>query len=417
MPIQDSANNDLAGPVIGQMLGFTEPEETTKLLPLNMYNFLINPIRQADAATGQKGGNLFVKRFLQGGQAVWEQQQALMFRTLDIWDVTRCPDSLLKYLKNIVGWTDELAYKTITDQLTTAELRKLIANAAALWKLRGKEESYESFVTIFFDTRMRVVNWFDLRWIMDETIFGEEHQGRDPWLLSTVEESQSDIRIVDDGTLNRPLIVDMLALFRPGGERLNVYWVDFMDQFLTDNDTAQWESASDPFIVEDRLLQLVDDTQPERAHVIVDGAGLWTNYVASWRLRGSGEGYGATFLLTDNDNTYALEFFNDAGTLVLRLQKVLVGVETELARYDGAPFYDDVFYGLRVHVLDDNVGNTTIRCYWEGEEVITFVDSASPFNVGRIGVRHLDNSTLDLSEVELYQLPLDTDFIDINDHL
>lgn len=417
MPIQDSANNDLAGPVVGQMLGFTEPAESTRLLPLNMYNFLINPIRQADARTGPLGGNLFVKRYLTGPQAIWEQMQALMFSVLDIWDVTRCPDRLLKYLKNMVGWTDELAFKAVTDQLTDAELRKLVSNAVALWKLRGKEESYEAFLSVIIDARIRTWNWFDLRWILDETIFGEDHQGRDPWLLSTVEENHSDIRIVDDGTLNRPLLLAMLALFRPGGERLNVYWITFLDQFLTANDDTQWESATDPLTIADRMLQLTDNTQPERAHVIVDGFTLWTNYVAYWRLRGSGDGYGAVFLYSDDDNTYRFEFFNDAGTLVLRLEKVIGGVASELARYDAVTFYDDVFYGLRVQVYDNGAGDTLIRCYWEGEEVITYTDSTSPFNVGTIGVHHLDNSTVDLSEVEMYELPLDHDLIDINEHL
>lgn len=309
MTIQDTASNALAVPDgVGQMIGYEEPEPGQEVLHLDMYNFLINPIRAADARVGQNGGNLFVKRYLAGPQAIWDVIQRKIFATRDLWDVTRIADEFLIFLKNIVGWTAEPALKAITDRLTDAQLRKLIATSVLLWKQRGKEEAYEQFLSVITDARMRVWNWFDLRWILDETVIGEEHQGRDPWLIDTAGEQDSDIRIVDDGGEDRILLLAMLALFRPGGERLNVYWVTFMDRFLTALDNTQWSSSTtSPIDVADQVMALSDDTQLELAQVSVTDATEWARYVASWRLRGDGVCFGGLFYYQDDDNYYALE--------------------------------------------------------------------------------------------------------------
>jgi hypothetical protein len=626
MSIQDSASNALLVPdAVGQMIGWQEPPAEQEVLHLDMYNFLINPIRQADATTGPKGGNLFVKRYLSGPQVVWDQLQRTIFATRDIWDVTRIEDRLLKYLKNIVGWTDEPYLKAITDRLTDTQLRKLIATAVPLWKSRGREEAYEQILSVVTDARMRVWNWFDLRWILDETILGEDHQGRDPWLLPSAAEHESDVRIVDDGNEDRALLLAMLALFRPGGERLNVYWISFLDRFLTNGDNTQWSSdTTDPLEVEDRILSLSDDTIEETAEVSVDGSSEWANLIAYWRLRGTGTRWGGTFYRTDEDNHYSLDLlhnpseegilwspdmetlldsisgitgtadgtthdpaynarsFNGAtdrldwanitdlcssplpftftcwllpdtvaaglpniftmhttaplqasifrrtaaalqfshgysvtgllhqsaagvltagvyqhvgvtytgselaadallyhsGTEVasyvtttnpvgtpragngawslggrveadgnningdIRLPKVwnrvltpeemlqealgswgqLIrllakkgGVETVLA---SAPVVlaPSVYNGLRVHVQEVPTG-TQIRAYLDGDEMINFTDTSSPLTAGTIGIRHAERATVDLSEAEVFQLPLEHDIIDINEHL
>lgn len=422
MTISDSAGNALvAGPdATGPMLGFIEPPAPVEVLALRMYDFLIRPIRTADVTEGQ----LFLERYLQGPQEVWETIQTDIFRLLDLWDVNRILDAHLKFQKNIVGWTPELE-RPITDRLDFATLRRLISLSVPLWKIRGIEDAYIRAILALVLTRMRVWNWFDLRWILDETAMGEDHQGRDPYLLATVDEQFSDIRIVDGVSgLDRTLLLNMLKVFRPSGERLNVYWIDFLDQFLVDTDDTQWESdQADPIPVVDRLMTLDDDASIEKAHVITTDSTDWEDYVGYWRVRGTGdaatERFGVMFYWQDDDNYYQvlLEPSTDSLLLVERKSAAEATLVTvDLFATAAIQVYEDVFYGLRIHAEAVPTG-TRVRVYLDGEERIDFIDTTSPLTRGSIGVIHLVGSTLDLNETELFQLPLASNLIDINEAL
>lgn len=418
MAISDSAGNPLlAGPgATGPMLGFIAPTPADAVLALKMYDFLIRPIRTADRTRGR----LFVQRYLEGPQAVWETVQTDIFRLLDLWDVVRIPDALLQFLKNIVGWTPDLE-RPITDRLSDADLRRLISVSVALWKIRGLEGAYSSAILALVLTRVRIWNWDDLNWILDVTVLGEDHQGRDPFLLSSVAEYQSDIRIVDGALeLDRTLILNMLKLFRVSGETLNVYWIDFLDQFLVDGDDSQWAGSVDPVPVADRLLALTDDTGAEDAHVIVDDSLTWTRYVAYWRLKGggdaSGERFGAMFYWQDDDNYYRLDFDPVDDTIYLVERKATA--EATLASFDlttvGLQVHEGVFYGVRIHV-ETVPGGTRIRVYLDAVERIDFTDGTAPLTRGSAGVVHTTGSTVELYELELYQLPLASNTITINE--
>lgn len=425
MAISDIASNPLvAGPsATGPMLGFVEPPAPAEVLSLRIYDFLIKPIRTADITDGQ----LFLERYLQGPQEVWETIQTDIFRLLDLWDVVRIPDEFLKYLKNIVGWTPELE-RPITDRLDDETLRRLISLSVALWKIRGIEDAYVRSTLALVSTRMRVWNWFDLRFILDETIVGEDHQGRDPYILSTAAEQESDVRIVDGALdLDRTLILNMLRLFRPSGERLNVYWVDFMDLFLVDGDASQWDSGGatvDPIPVADRLLSLVDDTGIEEAQVIVTDALLWGDYVCYWRLRGTqstplaAETWGVQFYWQDADNYYYLLFDPTANTLALveDVATVVTTLDTYNFAADLEQLFNGVFYGVRVHVEAVGAG-VRIRVYVDNLERIDHTDVTAPFTRGAVGIIHSADATVELSEIELFQLPLASNFIDINEAL
>lgn len=425
MAITDRAGNPLiAGPdATGPMLGFIDPPTPPEVLPLRMYDFLIRPIRTADVNEGR----LFLERYLAGPQEVWETIQTDTFRLLDLWDIVRIPDKFLKFLKNIVGWTPELELP-ITDRLDFAQLRRLISLSVPLWKIRGIEDAYIRATLALVLTRMRVWNWFDLRWILDETIMGEDRQGRDPFLLTSVDEQFSDIRIVDGALgLDRTLILNMLKLFRPSGERLTVYWIDFLDQFLVDGDNTQWvsgDSTVDPIPVADRLLSLADDAIIEEVQVAGTVALLFTDYVVYWRIRGAqstpaaAETWGVQFYWQDVDNFYFLRFDPTANTL--ELVEEVATVVSVLVTYsfatDTEQLLNGVFYGVRIHIESVPTG-TRIRVYVDNLERIDHTDVTAPFTRGTVGLIHSTDATLELSEIELFQLPLASNFIDINEAL
>lgn len=419
MAIADIAANPLLVPdATGEMLGFIEPTPAADVLHLDMYNFLINPIRQADRTVGQKGGNLFVKRYLAGPQSLWDTIQRRQFAVRDLWDITKIADEHLQYLKNIVGWTDQPLPKAITDRLTPIQLRKLIASSIALWRIRGSEEGYEAIVRVVTDARMRIWDWFDYRWIVDETALGEDHQGRDPYIIESSDDNLTDIRIVDDGNEDRTTIVLMVQFFKPGGERVEIHWIDFLDLFTIDGDDLQWDSigAGEPSVAAG-VYSLDDDSVAEEVLVIAPTAATWANYVVYYRIKftqTATDVVGVTWSYVDSDNFVSVEL--DIANNEFKLYRTVAAAKGLLETYSFATHFEtlteDVFYGVRIvtsHVGDDLNTRVWIDSTLRVDSTI-FVAAATTVE-GSVSVFHETGSTLTLSEIELFQMPLDEDEI------
>jgi hypothetical protein len=413
MAIQDLANNPIAASTQGQMLGYIEPAAPEEVLPLRMYNFLLYSIRQADAT---REGAYFVKRLFEGPQAVWQRTQEKIFELKNLWSVTKCPDEALKYLKNIVGWTPDLEY--ITDELDYDTLRRLIATSVTLWRRRGREETTLNVLTLVAASRGVIWNWFDYRWIIDETEFSEQHQGRDSWMIDNGEgsgEYESTLRIVDDGSLNRTLVENIAKFMRAVGERIEIAYIDFMDRFLITDDTSQWEALQGTTLtVSDGNANLNVLAEHQIAIASVDSASEWTKYVTCWRIQGAGAAeFGAVFYVQDANNYYAFQFNVDQ-TYDYILYRVSSGTPVTITQGNLAyEFYEDIWYGLRIHVEPITSGNN-IKVYIDGSLEINEDDTPSSISKGTIGFFAKNGSTVKLSECELFQLPLETSLIDIN---
>jgi len=144
----------------------------------DIYSFLHRPLRELD----RKEGNLFVERFLQGPQYIFEETQSKIDTIKTLKDPSSIRADLLQYLKDHVGFTKEL--NNITNDLSDNDLRKLITLAVALWKQKGIELGYANIVRLFTGKSARIFNWFDFRLIVGEKAFGEEQLGEDSWLIS-----------------------------------------------------------------------------------------------------------------------------------------------------------------------------------------------------------------------------------------
>lgn len=227
--------------------------------PIQIYDAIIESIRESD----RKEGNEFLLRYMDGFQSVWDAIDTDIKSLPTIWSIEDCPDYLLKYLKNIVGWVGDLEF--ITDELDDDTLRKLIAVSAKIWKERGPEDLIIDIMYFIFGSRSRIWNWFDFRWICDETYLGEDHQGYDPWVISLPDpeiqgsEFISNLRIVDKGDLNRTAVELMLNPLVPLGEITEITWLRFLDQFLVDNDDTQWlDPDTYDLTIDDGLMKLGD---------------------------------------------------------------------------------------------------------------------------------------------------------------
>lgn len=397
--IVDFAFNPLALGSQGQMLGWEEPPAAVESLALRIYDFLIESIRKDDL----QSGNLFVKRFLEGPQTVWAQTWNKIFELGTLNDVTTIRDEFLSNLQDVVGWAGSL--KQITARLSPAMLRRLISVSARFWKRRGTEDGMTDTLRLLTGARLRSWNWFDYRWVLEETGTGHEQQGYDPWMIGADNDREINIRIVDNGDLDRELCREMLKLMRPSGERIEVVYLSFLDLFETDGDNSQWEGDLE---VVDGVASLADSANAEEASVSVDGVDLWGSYVACWRAKGSL--FGVTFHRFDEDNKYV--FWIEGG--VWTLTKTIGGIETDLA--SGAPAYpfallDDEFYLIRVEVIWTGSTNQ-IKVYVDGVLMASASDSA--LETGGAGIIHRVGGTVDLDELEVIPLPVSSDFIDIN---
>ena len=432
----DNSLNALVSPAVSSMLGFTASVAKSALLSLKMYNFLIEGLRNSD----QNEGNQFLERFLAGPQAVWAATMQTIFDLPKLWDVSNIPDDLLQYLKRIVGWTQDL--DNITADLDAATLRRLIAASVRFWKERGPEETISNILSLTTGARSYVLNWFDLRFILDQTMLGEEHTGLDPWVLSTPGEGDPDsqtynIRIVDDGNLNHVLVRNLAKLTRPSGERVQINYLGFLDRFESAGDETQWAfqtNASMTRSVSNGSLQISSVlSTSQRCLVKATNNQDWTRQVISWTFRTSmGNPQLLFYVVGDTTNPAAVQDYyyvsintdrhpSDANKF--RLIKRVAGVDTTLATVDtvavfGEAFRIDVLYTVRVVVTPLSEGSTTnsIVVLWDGEPVINY-SADSTFNQGSIGLNLVTSlasaSNFQLNDLEMFFLPRALDIIDL----
>lgn len=281
---------------------------------------------------------------------------------------------------------------------------------------------------------MRIWNWFHFRWILDETELGEEHERSDPWIIDGPNESRapqfsdvlvqpnaemfSNLRIADDnGTLDRELVKDVLNLMRGAGERFDITYLNFLDLFETPGDHMQWDKpASLDFIVEDNLGKLVDDTITERTTAIVDGSNDWEQYVLSARCRGtntSASNWGLMFYYQDVDNCYLLAV--DTFSQLLTLQKRVGGTPSVIATVNlglaEINILAGVFYTLRVEIIREGATNRML-VFVDGSQLINTTDAQ--FTNGTVGLFHDPDATIECDDIEVFELPVDSEILEIN---
>ncbi len=380
----------------------------------SIYDFIILPLRLKD----QQEGKLFLERFLAGPQEIWEATRARIQDIKKLWSVSDCPDEQLQFLKNIVGWTQAL--NAITKNLDYATLRKLISLSVAMWKDRSSETAIYNALNLLVPGRARIWNWFDLRWILDETVLGEEHQGRDSYLVSMPDDAYwSNVRIVDNpvGEIDRTLVKELLNLMRPSGERYAIVYLKFLDLFESDEDVSQWDQGSAiALLVEDGMMKL-RGPGIEITWANVEGADIWANYVASARVRAPSSGtlgtFGISFYLDDAQNFYYITL--DLGINELAFGKMASGVPTNIVQFDFSTvsytILPDVWYLLRVQISPEGATNR-IKVYMDSEKYIDTTDAT--FSDGAVGLVNVNGTMLDCDEIEVLGLPVDSETVEIN---
>jgi phage tail-like protein len=164
--------------IVETFLGYRPTADDLSDFPFEIYRFIIRSIRDRD----QKNGTKLLERFLKGPQEVW----ANLFRTgttlKTIFDPEEIDPDYLDSLNRLVGFGGDLSY--IITALTDEEKRRIAAGAIEFWRQRWLDSGIVAAVRLVTGNRIKVRDYFDLRFIIGETAIEEDLKNTDPNMLS-----------------------------------------------------------------------------------------------------------------------------------------------------------------------------------------------------------------------------------------
>jgi len=232
-----------------------------------------------------------------------------------------------------------------------------------------------------------------------------------------LDEFQMDIRVVDDGTLDRQLTQRLLNLMRPSSERLNTRYIDFYDDF--EFGKGQFTTIQGSAFVEDvDGLKVLHLNESSLEHVQVGGASDWTNYLSQFRCSiRAGHEIELRFLVQDENNFYAYRL--DSDTRMAYFEKSVAGVRSDLAppvevdvEPANLPLYTS-YYMLMVSCIEnEDTGIVTLRAFLDSNPL--FIADDANFTKGTLALYAPTGSELWCSETEMFQMPLESDRINPN---
>jgi phage tail-like protein len=338
-----------------------------------LYDALVLPLRQAD----RDHGNLLLQRFLKGAQTIRDTRIEPEIESLyDQIKPDKVRSDIVKYLKDIVGFTAEL--RGITDRLTETQLRRLIQVAVPLWNQRHTERGLINAIRLLTGRTAFVTTWFGFRNLLGETAIMEDQlaAGGDNWVIggsvSTYDEQWSNIRVMDDGTLDELLLIDICRLMRPLGERFEIFLDDFLDKFDADLDKwSRTSGATDPTKTTTGEMSIPAGTEvaPTVPIISFDGDHINYNIVSKIRLEAAGSKVICRWYI-DGLSRYDLEIQLTTPKLLLRHYDD-AGTPTTLHSGDPASvsLASGTWYKLRI--ATNNVGaDRHIQVFLDSSKVI-----------------------------------------------
>lgn len=371
----------------------------------SMFNFLIRAMREQD----KQIGNNFLKTLYAGLQVQWQGLNDAIELLEDMYDPYLCPDSAIDAVMWNVGITKDL--DNITASLSSENKRKLFQFAVALWKMKGTEEAIALAIYALTGRPPWILNWHRARFVLDMAGLWEIWEGADCWvqggISSDLDEFWSNVRVMDDGTLDHDLVENVIGLLRPSNERYLVSYVDFLDRFQLGRDL--WLSiAGTPSTTADREFLIPADSA-ER--IDLPQAAAWTDYVSTTKVmaKDASDWFEIRFYWQDALNYYfcALDYANHQ----VITGSVVAGVRVNLVTTATPWLVANYWYSVRVDV-QPTVGGTRIRTFLDGDDMANVIDANfalgnivlatdDPGGGPNVGNIHVDN-------LELFQRPLAT---------
>ena len=309
------------------------------------------------------------------------------------------------------AWVDgvRIGSMTINNSITPDEVRSMEA------LLIGAEDEYGTRYDGAFDM-IRLVS--DIRYNPEELSITPPGIKFIEYQAEELDEFQIDVRVVDDGTLDRIQLKRIINLMRPVGERVNIAYIDFYDEFEAGKGKFSTILGNAYVEVTDNVyyMKLPSDSLE---HVSFTGSSGWKNYIAQSRISiYSGKEFEIRWLIQDQNNYYAFRI--NADTQLADIFSAVGGVRSQLASSVpidigvAKPDLYDAFYIISVSCYtNDDTGITTIRAFIDSNKIFE-VDDGN-YTSGTFGLYSPVDSFCWCSEVEMFQLPLETERINPND--
>jgi len=211
-------------------------------------------------------------------------------------------------------------------------------------------------------------------------------------------EFYSDVRVVDRGDLNRLLLKQILNLMRITSERLNVLYLDFYTNFGAGK--GQFNTINGSSYVDGETYFVLESNTGEHSALAEDID--WVNYVFQAGIVPVSGECGQRFYIQDENNYYVYRF--DTVSRTVSLYKVVDGVQTLLSGPHYVDMYPGVQYFFTVAIFDDK-----IICYHDRNKIVEIYDST--FTKGKFGLETSVGGKIKVSEIEVFQHPLDVEKI------
>ncbi|MFA5123300.1 hypothetical protein [Zavarzinia sp.] len=425
-----------------------DPPTYTDVHPTGeIYPMLQEGLRTAD----EQLGSAILRRLLQRPSDLWKRSQQKIWRLTLLADPARTPDALLDHLRAHVGFgagsgkPDEIAR-----QLSPADLRKLIRLAVPYWNRRGLRSGLQDAIRTFTGAYPAIDDFFATRWIVGDVTLGLTGEpGGDPWIVYasadpniqrvarqdldppkpafldeptalTAEEQvpgdmRCEIRVPLRTTALQEVVLDLIDLARPVGERWGVAFVDWIDT-LQAGRKAWWKTvAGSPSTYVDPSSSTLPpqlaalSLQPGTfERVSPGGETTWTDYVWQGSLSYTATGVRPTlrFYSQDNENHYKVTF--TPGGLIY-LMRLIGGVTAILAGDADAPTAPAGTRGYRIDVQRnrDNTSNE-IRVWWDGQELFGGPVTDNTYTAGPVEIGNAVTATaaVQYHRSEIFQRPL-----------
>lgn len=213
-----------------------------------------------------------------------------------------------------------------------------------------------------------------------------------------LDEFRTDIRIVDDGSIDRVLLKRILNLMRPISERLNIIYITFFTDFTEGK--INFDTLAGGSSVVDNQLKLTPNTLEQYNGVSSDFEKILLQLKLKITVAGTID---IRFSIQDSNNYYLLRIITS--TKLFQVFKVVATVESSISSTNFQNIFLDVFYFITIVSFYDSLsGNTKIKCYLDRNLMIDVTDTT--FNNGGFAIETDNTSEVTIDEIELFKHPL-----------
>ncbi len=224
-----------------------------------------------------------------------------------------------------------------------------------------------------------------------------------------LDEFYTDIRIVDEGSINKTLVQRILNLMRPVSERIRVIFTRFFDDFV--DGVGQFNALEGSV-----TLNTDGDMELAAASVVssdVLGDEDFQNILLQVKAKSKGTVGGTISVLLyvqDANNYYELRIDTDAKTA--GLWKIAAGAPTQLGSNVIVDVVPDVFYVFSVS-MSYNAQTTDVLIQTAIDEIKLHKQSDGSFTEGKFGMK-AGSAIMQIESVEMLELPVDVKVIGPN---